>query len=409
MELTVEEFAKTSAQFLVSQGECRPVAIDLAHQRLVVGDPLSSVSFISLGHALKESLDVSALERERVMHRRFWSSIQKPPESSLESIFKSVLPRVRDRAWFAAVRRQLELEVGTDEADDGLLDEFILPHEVVNAELSVHLAFELPTSVSEIGSDRIDAWDTSFASLYEHAKSNLRARSHNIFEEAAPGVFVCAAHDGFDASRLLLPELFSSLPLKGLPVAIAPTHDLLFVTGDQDEQGLTQIAEWSEESLSEPRSHSAVAFRLDKQVWKAWLPAAPHAARPKLKLLAIQTLASAYARQKDLLDALFESNGLNVMVPTMRAFRMQGGEVHTACAWTDGVEALLPKTDRVDFVRTGTDGTAATGKVWSTSFELAQKTVGALMVPTGDLPERYRVKSFPSLAQLESMAESGSV
>jgi hypothetical protein len=404
MALTVEEFAKSSVSFLRAHGETRPIQTDLNFGRLVVGNPKEAVSFISLKHALNESVDVPRAEQDRVMHRRYWSSIQKPPETSLEVVFKNILPRVRDRAWFAAVRKQIELEVSPD---DMVIEELILPHEHLNDELSVHLAFELPTSVSEIGTDRIDAWDTSFAKLYEHAKANLIAKSQNVFEELAAGIFVCSTHDGFDASRLAIPEIFSALKVKGVPVAIAPTHDLLFVTGDADEQGLTQIADWAEESLIEPRAHSAVTFRLDKNVFRPWLPEAPHKARPKMKLLAIQTLASAYSRQKELLDAMYDAAGVNVLVATMRAFRVQGGEVFTACAWTEEIESLLPKTDRIDFVRNGKDGTAATGKVWSTSFAMAQKTIGNLMEPTGDFPQRYRVKQFPTESQLQLMADAG--
>ena len=41
-----------------------------------------------------------------------------------------------------------------------------------------------------------------------------------------------------------------------------PTMDVLLVTGEDDAEGLDRLAGWAEEALSEPRTLSAVAFRL---------------------------------------------------------------------------------------------------------------------------------------------------
>jgi hypothetical protein len=105
--------------------------------------------------------------------------------------------------------------------------------------------------------------------------------------------------------------------------------------------------------------------------------------------------------------ALLESNGHEILVATLRAFRSPGGDVFTACAWQDGLEALLPQTDRIDFVRPGEGTSPQAAKVWSTSFDVARRTLPELMQPIGDLPERWRVKGFPTDAQLEQMALEG--
>ena len=339
-----------------------------------------------------------------MLHRRFWSSIRNDTVATTEQVLKGVLPRVRDRAWFSAVRRQAELELG---ADESAIDEVTLPFAPINAELAAHLAYELPSSVTEIGPDRLKAWGLTFEELFERAKENLRAASKTPWEEATPGVFVSPFHDSLDATRVVLPELFMAMKLKGKPVFIAPTHDIVFVTGDEDPEGLQQLAVWTEEALLEPRAHTAITFRLVDNVWEKWLPPRGHPAFPKLRLLALQTTASAYSRQKEVLEALLESNGHEILVATLRAFRAPSGDVFTACAWQDGLEALLPQTDRIDFVRPGPGNTATSAKVWSTTFEIARKTLGDLMQPIGDLPERWRVKGFPTDAQLEAMAAEG--
>lgn len=398
------DFAQLALDYVKAQGERRAIAIDAERDRLVVGTPPGPVSFVFLGHARKEYDEAPAGEQDRVLARRFWSAIDTAAEPDPKRVLKGILPRVRDRAWFSAVRRQAELELGADEA---AIDEVMLPHKVLNDELAAHLAYELPTSVMEIGPDRLDAWGVSFEAAWSQAKANLKARSTRPFDSPSPGLYVSPYHDGLDASRLVVPELFTGLEVKGKPVALAPTHDILLVTGDEDEEGLNQAAAWAEEALLEPRAHSAVAFRLESGRWVPWMPAKGHPAWSKLKLLALQTLASAYARQKEVLEALLEANGHQLFVGTLRAFRGPGGDVFTACAWTEGVEALLPKTDRIDFVKLGPDGSAAKGQVWSTTYEVALQTVGHLMEASGDLPERYRVQGFPTSEELEAMAQAG--
>jgi hypothetical protein len=225
-----------------------------------VGTADGPVSFIHLLHARPEWEASPPGARPRVLHRRFWSSIRADATASHDQVLKGVLPRVRDRAWFAAVRRQAELELG---ADESAIDDVMLPHQAINDELAAHLAYELPSSVTEIGPDRLEAWGLSFEDLFERAKANLKNASQVPYEEAAPGVFVSPFHDTLDATRMLLPELFTALNVKGRPVVVAPTHDIVFVTGEDDPAGLQQLSVWVEEALLEPRAHSAIAFRLD--------------------------------------------------------------------------------------------------------------------------------------------------
>ncbi len=406
MSASWDEFAQICVDVLKSKGEVRPIKLDQARDRLVVGGPDGPVSFIHLLHARPEWEAAPLGARPRVLHRRFWSSIRSDTTATQENVLRGVLPRVRDRAWFSAVRRQAELELGADET---AIDEVMLPFAPLNEELATHLAYELPSSVTEIGPDRLEAWGLSFDELLERAKENLRAISKAPWEEAAPGVFVSPFHDTLDATRVVLPEVFTALKVKGKPVVLAPTHDVVFVTGDEDVDGLQQVAVWTEEALLEPRAHTAIAFRFVDGAWQRWLPEKTHPAFAKLKLLALQTTASAYSRQKEVLEALLESNGHEILVATLRAFRAPSGEVFTACAWQDGLEALLPQTDRIDFVRPGPENTPSSAKVWSTTFEIARKTLGELMQPIGDLPERWRVKGFPTDEQLEQMALEGKI
>lgn len=404
MTVNFDEFAQRAMSFLRAQGEMRRLVIDAKGQFLVVGESPGIVSFAYLPHAWREFNSAPPSEHDKVLHRRLWTALSPQATPSKEVLLRSVVPRIRDRAWFSAVRRQAELELG---ANVSAIEALLLPHRAVNVELSVHLAFELPTSLMELGPDRLRAWGVTFDELLDVAKRNLKQRSTTPFENPEPGVFVSPYRDSYDATRLILPELFQALAVKGRPVVIAATHDIVLVTGDEDAEGLDKLGTWGEQALLEPRPNSAVTFRLESKGWRPWLPEANHPAYAKLKLLQLQTMASAYARQKEVLEALLEANGHDIFVANLRAFRSPSGHIFTSCSWTEGVEALLPETDRLDFVRLPPDGDAENGTVWSTSWPVAVRTLGALMQPTGDVPERWRVHGFPSEAQLQQMAVEG--
>jgi hypothetical protein len=400
-----EKFAESAAEYLRGQGETRPIAIDATHERLVVGEPPGQLSFISLAGAYAEHVASPEADAVRVFQKRFWATIQRASVTKKEDLLRSVLPRIRDRAWFAAVRRQAILELGAPSSE--ALEELVLPHQVLNDDLGVHLAIELSTSVVELNSDRLKAWEMTLDETMTRAKANLLARSPKPFEEHLPGLYVSPWHDGFDASRMVLPELFAPLKVKGLPVVLAPTHDTLLVAGSDDTEALKQLVELAEQGFSSQSAHSGVAFRLEGGTWLPWLPSREHPTWEAFKLLSLQTTAAIHARQQQLLEVLLEANGYAATVPQIRAFRTATGDILTAAAWVDGVSSLLPKTDRIDFVRLGSDDRKEVQAAWSAPFAKAQQILGDMMQPIGDVPERWLVQSFPSEEQLKLLESEG--
>ncbi|MCA3011508.1 MAG: hypothetical protein INH41_03820 [Myxococcaceae bacterium] len=401
MPTSREDFARLASEYLRVQGEHRPVRYDAPRDRLVVGEG-DFISFIGLQHGLAEYDAVPHAEKPRVLARRLWSSIRRDSPLDEVNVIRSIVPRLRDRAWFSAIRRQAELELG---ADEEAINEVMLPHRVLNAELAAHLAFDLPTSVMEFGPDRLEAFGLDFDELFDRAVQNLRERPRLDFDhpDAAVAAFVSPYRDGFDATRMLLTERFLELPVRGNPVVLSPTHDIVLVAGDDDEVALEAIATWGEQALLEPKPHTAHAFRWDGTTWTPWLPPPGHRAWQKLKVLQLQSFASAYARQKEVLEALLQGNGHSLLVSSLRAFRTPRGDIFTSTAWTEGVDALLPQTDRIDFVTVG----GSAGRTYSTTFEVARQTVPHLMSPTGDTPERWRTSGFPTVDELSQMAEAG--
>ncbi len=223
----------------------------------------------------------------------------------------------------------------------------------------------------------------------------------------SPGLFVSPWRDEFDASRMMLVDLFESLDVKGTPVVVAAANDTLFVTGSNDPEGLVALARAAEAAMAQNNAQSGVAFILNQGVWQAWLPPREHPAWEKLKILALETYGAAQARQKQLLEMQLQQSNVDARVPMMRAFKTQSGDIVTAIAWIEGIPALLPRVDRIDFVRPSTSGKAEDAKIWSTRFELAESMLSELMQPIGEFPERFLVQAFPSDEQLEKLASEG--
>jgi hypothetical protein len=67
----------------------------------------------------------------------------------------------------------------------------------------------------------------------------------------------------------------------------------------------------------------------------------------------------------------------------------------------EGVDSLLPVTQKVAFMQEGREGPTALGE-WNRVVEVA----GDLMEPTEDYPRRYRVREFPGAADLEAIGLS---
>jgi hypothetical protein len=111
----------------------------------------------------------------------------------------------------------------------------------------------------------------------------------------------------------------------------------------------------------------------------------------------MQTYADFYAYQKALLDELHESTGEDAFVASFTAAETKStGEAWTYCVWANGALALLPKSDKVVFMRAGLAPRFA-------DWDRVVAEANNLMEPLDMYPERYRVAEFPSERQLADM------
>lgn len=264
--------------------------------------------------------------------------------------------------------------------------------------LEVGLAYQRGKVVHRVAQAHLDAWDMSEDAAYEAAFANLRARSSLPLQPSPQGVFGGIWDDGYDSSRMLLPELFEGVIGSGRPVLMVPTRGLLMVCSDKIEVALAAMLKAAIEAMREEKMITPRMLRLVDGRWQVFVPPA-HARR--LNSLAKYADGNDYRLQKELLKARAANSGQGLYVATYMVGKTGPEQRRTsACTWTRGVPSLLPKTDLLCLADPASDQAPIT-----VAWNAALPVIGALMQPTGDCPPRYLVEGFPNALQLAQLAE----
>ncbi|MFP4441471.1 MAG: DUF1444 family protein [Chloroflexaceae bacterium] len=118
------------------------------------------------------------------------------------------------------------------------------------ANLVIAYVIDEPDSVAFINEEHMEHWEIGEHALYQQALQNLRERTLNTTDYTTVGtgaqqLFIFSSQDGYDATRILLPELLdkwrSQLP--GNMVIGIPNRDFLIAFSDADRVTLMNIAQ----------------------------------------------------------------------------------------------------------------------------------------------------------------------
>lgn len=390
---TKDKFARLMADAIRAAGEPTPLRYEAERNRLVVDG--AAFGFFNLDNAYREYCSTPAGQRPDVVRRfvRVWLTKHREMPGEFEDVRPDLLPVIRNRATFAL--QKLELEVEGQKAFDW-------PFQVVAEHLGLGLAYDLPASIVMLTQDQLGTWDVSFEDALETACANLTEISGQALDSLAPGVWLSPWHDNYDATRLILLDLIRAYEVKGDTIAMVPNRDHLLLTGADDPVGLAALAALADKALESPRPLTALAFRLEDDVWQPYLPDEDHPLYGQFKLLQIKSLGQDYAGQKELLDRWFLQKAENVLVA---GYALDSGATRSYCAWSEGVHALLPRTDDIRFFQP--DPAARDGKlVGQASWDKAAALLGDRLQPTDMYPERYFVKSFPTAAELTVLRDA---
>jgi uncharacterized protein YtpQ (UPF0354 family) len=311
---------------------------------------------------------------------------------------ENLLPAVRCRSVleFHSLRAQI-----AGRAHDELIAEPFAVH------LAVLATYATQDAISRLGVDYLTKWNVTAEQVQQAAMENLRRLPSPFTRvEGKRGVYVSAANDGYDSSRILLPERIEKLRVRGSHIAMVPAAGELCVAGSDDPKSLEILVAYAEAVMNDsPQPISGYAFRLVDGEWHRWLPAPQHYLYKRFRLLQLATAFSTYDSQRELLRSL----DLQKPGPEYRHVAAFGLDYRKSpvperswTGWTaEGPTQLLSHADDVLFIRLTAENTARLiGPVpWKRVIEV----MGDRMEPMGMYPERYRVRTFPTDHELAAM------
>jgi hypothetical protein len=298
-----------------------------------------------------------------------------------------LLPMVRSR-------RYLDLALLMAQASAPTTAVAALPFRELAGELVVTLALDSETSISTVADADLAAWGVDFDAALELALNNLRSSGQIAMEELAPGLYGSAGNDPYAVSRLLLPELTASLPLRGDVVASMPAPDLLLLAGSQHAAALAAQARLTADVIAEARR--PLSAQLIQRGAQGWTTAPEALSRhPALVKATHSLLQRDYQQQAELLNTLHQARGADIFVATyMLGAKDDNEPLFNYTQFTEGVtHALLPKADHFGFLTRAQELVVVP---WS----LAESVLGAALEPLAMFPARYRLRTFPDPAQL---------
>lgn len=187
----------------------------------------------------------------------FYSAYQQQPDQ-LDAIMAALLNAIRNLHYTRAVRSFSDLSDRVFPMLKPLtllanLRERNLPLIVYRpflADLIIAYVIDEPNSVAFINEEHLASWNIDEQTLHDQALANLRQRTlgatnYTASGEGAQHIIIFSSQDGYDATRLLLPELLEQWrdQFPGQMLIGIPNRDFLIIFSDADRTILANVAQ----------------------------------------------------------------------------------------------------------------------------------------------------------------------
>ncbi|TBU97562.1 DUF1444 domain-containing protein [Phytopseudomonas dryadis] len=351
-------------------------------------------SFFNLHNAYHAYNKAGRAERDNVL-QGFASTLMSAGATSdldFEQARPLLRPIVRNRGMLEEIRLHHVHSEGWDKP-------YPMHYRPFGEDCMVLLAIDQPEATSTLTQGPPEAWGISLDEALAIACTNLRDDTPDAFAEVAPGVFRGAWADAYDTSRVLLPDVLQRVAVRGRPVFMLPTRDVLLVSGDRDEAGLGHMLDLSHEAVNDGRCVSALLYTYENSSITTYEPeqAAHRQRRDDLRRLIEY---GNYGMQKQFLEKIHARNGHDIFVASYLLYELEAdsGRTFSMCTWTRDVDTSLPHADRLVLVMPRNEEEADTLVV---GWEEAISVLGELLEPEHDMfPPRLLTRGFPSAEQL---------
>lgn len=394
---TEAKFAQLFISELQKAGETRNMRYDEAEFQLVIAEEGDQSGVINLRNFYAEFCNLSPADRKKYLPDTIQAILA--PREELPEDFEEIKPHLRPKIWARAGIEHTNLQARLRGGKKGI----DMPQYEVGSHLLASIVYDLPRSVRSISLEELESWGTSYYEALEIATQNLTEAGFN-YARVGDGLYVSATGDSYDASRVLLTDFIRSLEVQGDVIAMVPNRDMLLVAGSDDDAALEGMVSLAEQAVQEPRPLASTALRLVGDDWVDWLPSRGHPLFDRFRVLELKYLFQEYAQQKEMLDKLYEAQGIDRFVASFSAAsETDGDNVFSYSVWSQGVETLLPQTERVMFF---TPDAAEDKQVVATApWHRVEKLLGHLMSDVDLYPKRFLVTEFPSEAELAQLKQ----
>lgn len=268
---------------------------------------------------------------------------------------------------------------------------------------AVVMAYDLPKFRVILSSDTTDRWDVDFEQVLSEAVHRLYEISHTEYGmyEDQEHVYYSTWHDGYDASRILVPELWQSLEVNGDHVIFVPNSDLLIITGSNDLEGLRMGLGELQAAAEKRRPLPPIPLvYIDNEVQR-FILSKDHELYWDFARLENMHFNQIYSDQKELLERTFESLTNEYFVAKYVLLEDPEGKTFSASTLTDdGVATLLPETDYIYFVRVTGEGEDDGEILAIGSLARVVEIAGDIFEETSFYPPRFKAVKFPTEEQL---------
>jgi hypothetical protein len=390
---TEAKFAQCFIAELQKAGEQRPIRFDPHDFQLVISENGEQGGLINLRNFYIEFCNLSPADRKRYLPDTVQAIIA--PREDLPDDFELIKPHLRPKIWARAGIEHTNLQArlrGSNRLE--------LPQYEVGTHLLASIVYDLPRSVRSISPDELENWNTSYYEALEIATQNLTEAGIE-YAKVGEGLYVSSTGDSYDASRILLTDFIRSLPVRGDTIAMVPNRDTLLVAGSDDDEALEGMLTLAEQAVEGPRPLASTPLRLIEDDWVDWMPSRGHQLFDRFRVLEMKFLYQEYAHQKEVLEKLYEQHGIHRFVASYCAAAEEGENLFSYAIWSEGVETLLPQTERLMFFR---PSASAEGElVASAPWHKVEKLVGHLMSDVDLYPRRFLVTEFPTDDELRRL------
>jgi hypothetical protein len=334
------------------------------------------------------------LERERSVEQAVLNMITERELQLRPTPDVSMLrPVVRDRAfgWFRDARQGAT----PSEAQS------LARGPAIGQDHQVYLAIQRPEHRQLITRQQVDELGLNLSQALDRAQDNLLRISQPRWRAIGPDAWEGAWDDGFECSRLLLPEVVLPLDLAGEAVAITPLHNKLLVSTRRSTAGQRAILEAALQAGSVDSSWSS-SHMLSLDARGRWQPYEPsHAAAQQLqRRLAVTIARSQYQQQQPLLTQALQSLGRPFEVTDYDTVETPD-DLTSVAIWIKGHDTFLPRAQHLALIDPDHFSREQTLVV---PWDLAVDYLAPHLNPVAGVePPRYHATLFPSNEVLQSL------